>query len=866
MTRKRIIIIIFLIQFTNIVCFNLYSQVNLSNSSEMSELPFVLAMPNGQVMVAWTEGHFNGWGTILYRIYTEEKGWSETRIAADKLYSAAFPQLASDNKGQIHMAYMDGNSSANREIYYKKYVNGKWTEREMVYYSPGLNSSWPRIDVEGDKIYIIWCHNYTPPGSTNHKLDVVLMEKKDGGNWPSTYQNVSRLPNSVSVHPFFKVKNENLYVAWMDDNHSKNNWNIYYTERINGKWAPSIQLFPGGNQYTPALAVDNHNNVHLIFSNKGNPVWYMKKSSSGWSSPVEISTARTSVTTMSFIKFSHGKLHAAWRQKDEDGDCIYYGQGNIDGVWDLPIKVSSGGQSEYPCLDVDSQGRIHIVYSDIGKGGERDIYYVRLDKILSSPVASFEASPLQGLPPLTVNFDASKSYDPDGKIVSYKWDFGDDSTPGSGVKISHTYNKKGNYEVKLTVYDDENNYDITSKNIIVGIPPHADFTCSPNAGAAPLEVSFDASLSYDKDGYINKYEWDFGDGDKGQGVFITHVYKKKGTYIATLTVTDNDGFSNQKSVKIDVSSTSTKPKASFVASPLRGTPPLKVEFDASNSKPGGESSSIIKYEWDFGDGHTGTGKRLSHIYKKPDDYTVTLKVTNDKLLSDSATKIIVVFTRPTASFTLSPSEGIAPLKVKFDASSSYDEDGKIVKYKWNFGDGTKKEGMKVEHTYTWGGIFTVTLQVVDDDGYTSSVMKNVKVIDKPYPPKNVRVGSFTHEGLFITVYGNIIEWQENPQNEGKFEVVKYRIFRKKKSEPKSKYYCLKEVSNVERHYQDTEIKSSEELDDFSYAVKSVDSRGRESEYAEAQYLGQVGTSNDLLLNSKEKQKISLKSKSLKISK
>jgi outer membrane protein assembly factor BamB len=55
-----------------------------------------------------------------------------------------------------------------------------------------------------------------------------------------------------------------------------------------------------------------------------------------------------------------------------------------------------------------------------------------------------------------VQFDGSGSYDPDGNITIYEWDFGDGSPHGSGVNPTHTYNTTGNYTVTLTVWDNDN--------------------------------------------------------------------------------------------------------------------------------------------------------------------------------------------------------------------------------------------------------------------------------------------------------------------------------------------------------------------------------------------------------------------------
>ncbi|HEY8507282.1 MAG TPA: malectin domain-containing carbohydrate-binding protein [Steroidobacteraceae bacterium] len=71
-------------------------------------------------------------------------------------------------------------------------------------------------------------------------------------------------------------------------------------------------------------------------------------------------------------------------------------------------------------------------------------------------------------------------------------------------------------------------------------PPTALFTPSTIQGVAPLTVSFDGSASFDPDGMIVNYEWDFGDRTSGFGPTATHTYTAPGTYIVTLTVTDDD--------------------------------------------------------------------------------------------------------------------------------------------------------------------------------------------------------------------------------------------------------------------------------------------------------------------------------------
>jgi len=70
------------------------------------------------------------------------------------------------------------------------------------------------------------------------------------------------------------------------------------------------------------------------------------------------------------------------------------------------------------------------------------------------PIATFTYSPQNPIVGESLTFDATASDDPDGTIVEYAWDFGDETT-GEGVTAAHPYTSPGNYTVTLTVKDDD---------------------------------------------------------------------------------------------------------------------------------------------------------------------------------------------------------------------------------------------------------------------------------------------------------------------------------------------------------------------------------------------------------------------------
>ncbi len=85
---------------------------------------------------------------------------------------------------------------------------------------------------------------------------------------------------------------------------------------------------------------------------------------------------------------------------------------------------------------------------------------------------------------------------------------------------------------------------------------------------------------------------------------------------------------------------------------------------------------------------------------------------------------------PIARFGVSPQRGDADTNFRFDASNSND-DGRIVNYAWDFGDGGHDQGKVVRHIFALSRTFEVKLTVTDNDGLQASVFKDVEISGKP---------------------------------------------------------------------------------------------------------------------------------------
>ncbi|MEP0815019.1 MAG: PKD domain-containing protein [bacterium] len=182
------------------------------------------------------------------------------------------------------------------------------------------------------------------------------------------------------------------------------------------------------------------------------------------------------------------------------------------------------------------------------------------------PVALLYISPSSGKVPLEVSLDSRGSYDPDGTIANFQFDLDGDGTfetdNGGYGFVQHTYEAEGSLILAVRVTDNEGAAATSTKQITLlpntgdNLPPVAALTASTLEGDAPLLVSFDASASFDPDGTIVGYDWNFDGGLwdlEGVGPVQEHTYTVPyPTTTATVKVWDSEGASTEKSVLLSV--------------------------------------------------------------------------------------------------------------------------------------------------------------------------------------------------------------------------------------------------------------------------------------------------------------------------
>lgn len=131
-------------------------------------------------------------------------------------------------------------------------------------------------------------------------------------------------------------------------------------------------------------------------------------------------------------------------------------------------------------------------------------------------------------------------------------------------------------------------------------PPVANFTIQNNSLIGI--VKFDGSLSYDPDGEIVSYEWDFGDGAIDNGKYGWHQYCIEGTYDVTLTVTDNDGLKGNLTKSVFILLANIPPPSTTIYGPQAGS--VGTEYEYTFHIEFDDDYEIVFLMIDWGDGNT----------------------------------------------------------------------------------------------------------------------------------------------------------------------------------------------------------------------------------------------------------------------
>ncbi len=167
------------------------------------------------------------------------------------------------------------------------------------------------------------------------------------------------------------------------------------------------------------------------------------------------------------------------------------------------------------------------------------------------------------------------------------------------------------------------------------------------------------------------------------------------------------------------------PTANFSFTPAAPKVDEEISFKDESTDPDGPTD-IVSWEWDFGDGTTSTEQNPKKKYAQKKVYDVKLTVKDRAgLPSFVVKKVPVGIVPPKADFVFSPTSPEVGDEVQFTDKST--DDGKIVGWRWDFGDGTTSTEQNPKKKYAQAGTFKVKLTARDNDGAESTVEKSITV-------------------------------------------------------------------------------------------------------------------------------------------
>ena len=282
----------------------------------------------------------------------------------------------------------------------------------------------------------------------------------------------------------------------------------------------------------------------------------------------------------------------------------------------------------------------------------------------------------------------------------------------------------------------------TRDNDMVEIPI-ADFEANPEIGSAPLTVYItERSHWY---GAMPTWNWSFGDGQFSNDRYVwpDHIYQNNGIYNLTLTLSNANGQSSNKTVIISVGT--LIPQADFNYATVG---PSTIHFtDTSSNSP-------TSWVWDFGDGsNASVEQNATHQYSHGFFAHVRLYASNVYGATIREEEILVASPWPHADFIPSRISGSSPFIVQFiDNSTNYADN-----WTWDFGDNSPVSYERnTSHTYNNSGNYSVLLTASNSYGNTTST-NVISVI----PPPLHKTGVYLPGTGFFLKMDNSSTWNSS---------------------------------------------------------------------------------------------------------
>jgi outer membrane protein OmpA-like peptidoglycan-associated protein len=415
-------------------------------------------------------------------------------------------------------------------------------------FSSRINDEFSPVFYKGG---IVFCSNESENSlvsynnGQNRLFKIFYAKKRDSTGWERPRILAKEITSDFNDGPVTFNENENIIYysrntsienSLRNISDTSNKLGIFSAELIDGVWT-NIKPFTYNNpKYsfcTPALTPDGE---RIYFSSDmpggsgGMDLYYCLRRNNDWDQPVNLGPVINTSKNESFpFACKYGKLFfASDGHKGFGGKDLYYTQ-EINGEWISPVHLDSAINSPADDFGLVTDSTFENGYFSTNRRKSDDIY-------------SFNSAPIE-----FSNCDSIKEnnycftfYDEQHRLIdtikaTYQWDFGE-GIIRIGKEVKHCFPGPGEYSVKLTIID-ELTGDTIAKQVNYKVElekTEQPYVSSFDVGLVNKSISFDGAETNLKGFRITDYLWNFGDGFKPGGQFMSNTFKKKGEYTVWL--------------------------------------------------------------------------------------------------------------------------------------------------------------------------------------------------------------------------------------------------------------------------------------------------------------------------------------------